>query len=579
MKKILYISILAIFIASKALIGQVSHGIYISSITPVPETIISAVSLIDPDSGIAYMVGTDNNVNLFITELDSNIPLPDPDNTNSNAFNLTNATGKVYLKDGFFDVDGNIVVYGYASDTYRYGTFIKITMSAGVPTSVRYAISSIANTQIIDGCWSKQFPAINTYSFISAHSNGTLYRVNAGTFAFMTGRTFTNNNAYISSVSWDDDSKKTIVSGFRNIDTINGDTLSQIIGYFNWTSPALLLGSFKLLTTTEYISSEFTNKHILSGNGFFYDGIVYLCQDIRDDNDGLWITQYDYNNDIIYSSYAYLFPDNKVNIIDVGHDFLNFFVLGHYNGPIDTSSFERRYIAQFDLYDSNLYIAKRLDYIDMTILQGTSYYKLHQAFQSSINYNIGTYDMFSTGATPGKAHIIEVLDINNDDCSNSEITLTPAEISYTSSSMTVLDISHTITIDSLPFSNWTQNSSSSYPLAMDVECLTAFNGDKKNTLFVENLIIEKNQNLKKIPKIENMNSASVITTKNNEFVCVKFDGECNYYVYNIFGSLIDNGKTENGKTINLNKLPLGTYIVKVTDDNGNTSCSKIVITK
>lgn len=577
MKKILYISILAIFIASKALIGQVSHGIYISSITPVPETIISAVSLIDPDSGIAYMVGTDNNVNLFITELDSNIPLPDPDNTNSNAFNLTNATGKIYLKDGFFDVDGNIVVYGYASDTYKYGTFIKITMSAGVPTSVRYAISSIANTQIIDGCWSKQFPAINTYSFISAHSNGTLYRVNAGTFAFMTGRTFTNNNAYISSVSWDDDSKKTIVSGFRNIDTINGDTLSQIIGYFNWTSPALLLGSFKLLTTTEYISSEFTNKHILSGNGFFYDGIVYLCQDIRDDNDGLWITQYDYNNDIIYSSYAYLFPDNKVNIIDVGHDFLNFFVLGHYNGPIDTSSFERRYIAQFDLYDSNLYIAKRLDYIDMTILQGTSYYKLHQAFQSCINYNIGTFDMFSTGSTPGKAHIIEVLDLNNDECNNTEITLTPTNISYDQSIMTVAEISHNITTDSLPFSNWTQSTSSGYPISMDIECLTENGGDKKNALFVETLINDKKSTVENISKMNILNSGTILTNNNNAFVCEKFDGECYFKVFNIFGSLIREGRTANGTTNCLNNLTSGTYIIKVTDSKGNISCNKIII--
>lgn len=579
MKKILYISILAIFIASKALIGQVSHGIYVSSITPVPETIISAVSLIDPDTGIAYMVGTDNNVNLFITELDSNIPLPDPDNTNSNAFNLTNATGKVYLKDGFFDVDGNIVVYGYASETYKYGTFIKITMSAGVPTSVRYAISSLANSQIIDGCWSRNNSVIKTYSFISANSKGMLYRVNAGTFAFMPGRTFTDGNTYMSSVSWDDDSKQTIISGYRNVDTNNGDTLSQIVGYYNWNNNYLNNGSFKLFTTTDFISSEFTNKHVLSGNGFYNDGLVYLCQDIRDENDGLWITQYDYYNDVVYSSYAYLFPNNKVNIIDVGHDFMNFFVLGHYNGPIDTSSFERRYIAQFDLYDSTVSIAKRLDYIDMSTLSGTSYYKLHQAFQSCIDYNIGTFDMFSTGSTPGKAHIIEVLDLNNDECNNTEITLTPADISYTPFTMTVSEISHYTTSDILPFSNWTQNTSSNYPLAMDIECLTENGGDKKNALFVETLINDKKSTDENISKINILNSGTILTNNNNAFVCEKFDGECYFKVFNVFGSLIREGKTENGKTNCLNNMASGTYIIKVTDSKGNISGNKIIITE
>jgi hypothetical protein len=579
MKKILYISIVAIFIASNALIGQVSHGIYVSSITPVPETIISAVSLIDPDTEIAYMVGTDNNVNLFITELDSNIPLPDPDNTNSIAFNMTNATGKVYLKDGFFDVDGNIVVYGYASDTYRYGTFIKITMSAGVPTSIRYAISSIANTQITDGCWSRQYPTTKTYSFISSYSNGTLYRVNAGTFAALSCRRFTDSDTYMTSVSWDDDSKQTIVSGFRNIDTNNGDTLSQIVGYYEWTSSTLQLGSFILFTTTDYISSEYTNKHVLASNGFFYDGLIYLCQDIRAEFDGLWLTQYDYYNDIVYSSYAYTFPINKVNIIDVGHDFTNFFVLGHHNGSIDTSSFELRYLAQFDLYDSTIYIAKHLDYIDMSTLSGSTYYKLHQGFQSCINYNIGSFDMFSTGSTPGKAHIIEVLDLNNDDCENTEITLTPVNISFTQTTMTPNEISNSLLGSTLSFSNWTQNTSSNYPLSMDVECLTETGGGKKNALFVETLINEKRLTLVNKDNVENQYSGIVLTNNNNEFVCENFDGECNYQVFNVFGSLIEEGKTVNSKTNYLKKVSSGTYIIRVTDAKGNISSNKIIITE
>lgn len=215
----------------------------------------------------------------------------------------------------------------------------------------------------------------------------------------------------------------------------------------------------------------------------------------------------------------------------------------------------------------------------MSTLSGSSYYKMQQAFQSSINYNIGSYDMFSTGATPGKAHIIEILDINNDDCENTDITLTPVNITYLTSTMNVGDISHNITTGNLPFANWTQNTSSNYPLVMDVECLTEFDGDKKNAFFVEALIKEKKLVNAHIYKNGNPNSASVITTNNNEFVCVKFIGECLFQVYNAFGSLIVEGKTENCKINYLNSLTPGTYIIKVTDDNGNISSDRIIITK
>src|SRR5574344_2342357 len=155
MKKMLLLVIFAIFFASNALVGQVYHGVYNSSMTPNPETILSAVTLIDSDTELVYMVGTDNNKNLFVTKLDTDQQPPVPSNSNSVAFNMTNATGKVFLKDGFVDTDGNIVVYGYVDDTYKYGTFVKVSISAGIPTSIKYAISLVANSQIIDGCWSR----------------------------------------------------------------------------------------------------------------------------------------------------------------------------------------------------------------------------------------------------------------------------------------------------------------------------------------------------------------------------------------------------------------------------------------
>lgn len=547
--------------------------------TPNPETILSAVTLIDSDTELVYMVGTDNNKNLFVTKLDTDQQPPVPSNSNSVAFNMTNATGKVFLKDGFVDTDGNIVVYGYTDDTYRYGIFIKITISVGIPTSIDYAISSVAYSQIIDGCWSRHNQIIKTYSFISAYNKGTLCRVNASNLSGLWGRTFSDNNSYMSSVSWDEDNKKTIVSGFKSINTNNGDTLSQIVGYFNWQSNYMIVGSFNLFTTTDYISSEYTNKHVLSGNGFYNDGVVFLCQDIRDEYDGLWMMQYDYINNIVYSNTAYTFPINKVLIIDVGHDFTNFFVLGHHNGSVGASDFERRYIAQFDLYNPTTYIAKHLDYVDLDNLPGSTYYKLLQAFQSSINYNATSSDMLCTGAIPGKAQINEVLDLNIDSCDNTEITLTPVNITYTTSSMEVPEITDSVNFSSLLFEFWAQNSLINYPLSMGIECFTESNGSAKNADLINNQMNEKKSNEENNIKVNNQNSGIIITNNKNEFVCENFDGDCCYQIFNIIGSLIMSGKTENGKTNYLNNLTTGTYIINVTDTKGNFSNNRIIITE
>src|SRR5574344_344875 len=128
------------------------------------------------------------------------------------------------------------------------GHLLEFFFSAGIPIGIKYSITNAAHSQIIDGCWSKQFPNTKTYSFISAYNNGVLCRYIAVTLSSLTCRTFSDDNSYMTSVSWDEDNKKTIVSGFRSINTNNGGTLSQIVGYINWTGQYQNTGNFKLFT-------------------------------------------------------------------------------------------------------------------------------------------------------------------------------------------------------------------------------------------------------------------------------------------------------------------------------------------
>lgn len=259
-----FIAIIALVLSSGIAFGQNAHSKY----TSTSGDIITSAVLTNPNNGYNYIVGIDEYFKLFVTQLDFSIPFPQPDNLNSRAFQMADsAYGKIYLNGGFFDEEENIVVYGYTAIDER-GVIIKISMNNGSATNYKRVFGS-ANTAVVDGCWSQKTMGTNAFKTYSFIANGMFYRTSPSLSYAYNKRVA---NLKMTSVSWDNDAKVNVVSG--NTDTTN------VIGWIS-ADVTLSLMNFTQLYTPDFIPSEWTNKHILSGNGYFYDSIAYLCQDVR----------------------------------------------------------------------------------------------------------------------------------------------------------------------------------------------------------------------------------------------------------------------------------------------------------
>lgn len=555
-----FIAIIALVLSSGITFGQNSHSMFSSS----AGDIISSVSLSNMTTYQNYMIGTDEFLNIFISEFDNTSPFPQPVSGNSRAFALPDTYGKIYLTGGFFDLDNNIIVYGYTGIGDR-GVVVKVTVVNGYADQISYRIG-IENTKITDGCWSRRLMAgsnyMPTYTFVC---NDGLIRTNIDLSPSF-GRKF--SNAKITAVSWDDNLKKHVVSGTTS-------TPSCFIGCINEIPPSILnSGTYYELEPTNFNFSEGTNTHVLSGNGYYYDNKAYLIQDLRNDNgDGLWVTEIDYSTGTINYSNAYQFPSAKVLIIDAANNFMNLFVLGHHNGFDGTANFEKRYLAQFDIFDPTNYKVSFLEDVDMANVPWIStYYATQQAYLRNLNLNHYTYAMYSNGAVIDDAYLVETFDLNYDNC-NTEIPITMPTINYDTASFTpnyVNNISLVISDSETVYSN--------YPLTTTNLCGYGKSGNSnKDIAFIKNYIKEKQLQNPMPEVIETKVQGQIFVFTDNKFLNDGFEGLCHYSILDIYGRTVKKGTVQNGEFVKLETLKTGIYIIRITDNSKNTATEKIRI--
>lgn len=563
MKNKFFLAIVALVFSSGFAFGQNAHSMFESN----SADIISAVTISDMNNYYHYMVGTDDDLKIFVTPLDYSTPFPQPDNANSRAFQLSDTYGKILLKGGFVDEEDNIVVYGYGDSDNR-GVVIKITMSGQVAVAVRCRFLNYANSMIVDGCWSNvTTPATSLYNFVTTYNGGSFTRIKSNLVNVYPGLKI--NNGQICSVSWDDVEKMHVLSG--NIDNYNA------IGYIPGTLTLIPGNSvLHLLRSDDFYFSEGTNDHILAGNGYYYDSIAYLIQDIRNANgDGLWVTEMNYISGQVNYSNIYQFPSEKVLIIDAAHNFMNLFVLGHHNGFDGVENFEKRYIAQFDLYDPTNYIVKFMDDMDLdTIPWISTHYITKQAYLNNIIFDDGTYNVYSSGAVSDTAYLVETFDLNYDNC-DSEIIVTMPEFDYVDSTMSAITQTHAYT------TYYDVTSYSSYSLSASELCGGAKSSYNKACDEIKN-IIDKKQAIYARETVDLTSFdeiAEIRVFDGDQFICNMFSGNIVYKIFDMSGRLVDYGKTENGVLNSVKINNSGMYIINAIDENNQTANAKIMISE
>jgi len=594
MKKItsfLSIAILAIINVNN-LEAQNDHSVYF-----YPQAACGAmqsmVNMSSTTTGDTWMVMTSSSNDVVVARMNSNYPTPRPISTTIFQLNiptLSPRVGQILLKNGFFDPNGNIFVYGYEESASLRGVYIQIIFSSGfngVPISIKCGVLNDQNSQISDGCWARH------YTSGQLPPNNINYGIIYGNkFARILGSTFgidatkeIANGGKITSVNYDD-------SPTVNTFVLSGNTsnTTQFIGTLaNNSTLGTITSRLLTLATANLTFSQRSNRHVLSGNGYFYDGYAYLVQDLSFGNafpggysDGIWVTKINYINGTIGFSRIYKFPPEKAWITGLAHDFKYIFVLGHHNW-IDNlgNTNERRYIAQIDIFTPTNYKVKsmNINLRDFMPLPYSSYYTTDQAYLTSLNFNNLNFSPYTTGVINGLGYLVETFDLNYDNCDINRPVTSPA-FSYSQSTANLgansVYFSPTVT------SGYSPNSlpPGLAALICGDPCYWNSSQPKEMKPNIEDIIsqnIEENSENSTKSSVLDFTDQPQVEVIENQFVCKGFIGKCEYKITDVLGTIVQEGNTYNFEINDVNITTSGIYFITVTDENNNIINEKFVI--
>lgn len=558
MKKFLLLAMCAL--VSGLALGQDAHYEYSSnSLDFVSSTVITNVY-----TDQQYLVATTQTMELVVTELEPNNFLA-PSNTNSKYFQIGNL---ICINGGFIDEDENIVVYGFIYP-YKNGFIVKVEMNNGVANSLKYIKNPNANTPVVDGCWSRkssQGATSMTYDFILGE---IFMRINND----LTSPIYrTLSGISYCSVAWDDINNKHIVCGNRNG--------SFIVTHFGSTNALTPTVSRTLTLPTGYSFSEGTNRIVLSD----IDSVVFLSHDLRyadNTGDGLWISKFNYLSGQLYSSDIYKFGHEKVWILDADKCSDYLYILGHHNG-YDNGTFERKYIAQINMYDNTDYTVRLMsDYNLYPTIMPDPYGPfpfadtINLLYLNNLNSNPNYPSIIASGAFGGKSYAVEVYDLNYEEECDIDKSVSQYSISPTIQTQTIRFSQYSWNPTVVTITTSTNISYTNDVLCPSYDALREIQDALKNNFANREKSLKRNYESSQEFDKENLPEISVLD--NRQFVCHNFEGECNFQIIDLSGHILYEGSTSNEKYNTISVKANGIYIVRVVDSNGNFVSSKIAL--
>jgi hypothetical protein len=564
-KRLLVLMSAALLFCGK-MYGQIDHSEFTSLYR-----MQNAVTVSDENNGRHYWVGTDALHYVFVTDLDHTIPYPSPVNSNARAFPISNFD-IIMLRGGFVDNKNDIIVYGYCIDSsgVRNGIVIKVTMQNNTPVSVTY--NTYNNDPIVDGCWNwSNIDNIILYSFVT--EKGTLVRLKYNLDQYgQQGLKLQYPNtpdqnydiAHICTVSWDDQNQCYVFSG--NVSNIHDNKYYNVIGFIpdaqtldpsNATVYVLQAGNFTF--------SEYTNSHVLAGNGY-----AYLVQDYRTNvTDGFWVTKINYMTGQIAYTNAYLLQSPKISLNDIALNDSHLFILGHHNG-YDTVNYQKRFLMQIKLDSPTNYIIKYMEDVNLTAM--VPYYNFYdivtQYYLCNIHLDYASETVWTSGAVPGSAYLVEAFNLYNTTC-DADMTASVENVNY---SMTYLDFMNQPDINFQGSTDITE--SIAYTLIQKPICVSGYASPSASPVSGEWNNDSEHYSDKSMPTTGN------ISVKNDGmFICNGFSGSIGYKIFDMSGRLIDEGITHNGVD-NMAKINAsGLYMLQTVDENLQRVNIKIFISK
>jgi hypothetical protein len=569
MKKIYIIIALVLCGFAQIAEAQNLYRNYISSPNAVPRP-TSAVSIMH-SNGFVYYFQADDYGHLSATEIDPMSMMPTGNDT---AFLFQN--GHVHLNGCFENASGEFILFGYYyqyNNPYSYHRPAYILVKQSFSGCNAYYLSNVDWGEFTAGC--SGYNQSGQEVFILKKDNGDLTATNAfnpNISYRISLAPIASNYYYYSDISWDVINGHFIATGSaQNSPTGHEDPFVHIFDLFT---------NFTVDTKAEYYvcdqlynhANEFKSLHVQIDNDnlILYHDLRRFVNQGQYSQDIIWLTRIKYfwnvTTAMITESWYYHLPSSKLFAKDLLYDSfnerLNF--LGYYNHCIYGLT---QLLAQIDPYKLSTGIeigqlgasfpgtGTCLDSLDTSI---HILYNDLEMFNLALNVKNPCNPVLVAGVDNKKSILTETYDISQSRC---DIPIwhedKPANPNLIPCS---LNIAYHPDTFQLTIANAIPENLTNIKLCDEPDACSHQYGGKTLQQFLTNGNI----------------AARITMETSHQFVCEGFEGNIQYFLYDMAGKILQRGITQNGEQ-NMLKVSNGIYLLKAMDAKGIKVVRKTIV--
>ena len=547
---------------------------YQSSPNAVPRP-TSAVSIVHSNQNV-YFFQADEYGKLSVTEID---PLSLNPTGNETCFQLTLQNQSVfefYLNGGFENSIGDFVLFGYFHNYISSYSFFPCPVYIIIPSNFASCDSYCLTTEgkYVAGC--SGYNQVGQEVYVLVNEDGDLIAANAATPNLPNRITLAVGSSVYqdryTDISWDGDNKHFIASGSAwNSPSGHEDPFVHIFDliFNNNSYTTYSIAEYYIDNLLHDFASEHRSLHVQldSNNLLLYHDLRYVSN--SSSYDIIWMTRiknfYNVNTATIDESWFYNLHDNKLFEKDMLYDpynkRLNF--LGYYNNCREGLT---QLLAQVDPY--NLHFGIEIGQLGATFpgaghcdTIAPNFFTLYNDLMMSnlaLNTKNPCHPVLIAGVGNKMSILTETYDISLSKCDipmwhkdyKANPVLNPYYLNNTYPLCPSLIGSH------IPLG---ETINDSILCDEDGACSHQF-GNKSMQQF-----------------IVNSGATTEITfVANNFFICDGFEGDIQYFIYDVAGKLLQQGVTQNRERNKMIKSK-GLCLLKATDATGTQVVKKVVL--
>lgn len=565
MKKIHITIALILWSFAQVAEAQNMYRNYQSTAVQKPE---SAVSVVHSNGYIYYFQTDAASQRLSVTEINPFSMLP----TGNNYYVPTSFD---FVLNGVFEgFNGEMVLFGYDRNNSTWNWYPAVmVVNNGFSNSYLY-VCNITESPFVSGCSGYDINGEKIYALVA--DNGRLYAtnvVNPSLFREFTANSNFPFSDFYSDISWDADNGMFIASGSAM--PTNHDHLHPFVEMLKLDIPPLAQNTASVSNVYSYILDNIAYEKVTEHRALHVklrkDDLL-LYRDLQEDynylvHDIIWMTRinnYWNSSASISESYYYLLPDAKLTAKDLIYDFKNnrANLLCVFSHCVDGLT---QLLAQADPYSlsSGLNVGQlggAFVNTYCTSLQypyANIYYTDLDMRNLAYNHYNACFPVLIAGVNGKESVLTETYDISASSCDK------PMDVQNIAGNPYIKPYNISDTIVTVPFV-----SSPSVLFSDNVQL---------NKICDESSACSHQYDGKSLrqPNTQEEIVAEIVIERDLQFYCDGFDGNIQYFLYDMAGKLLKKGSTQNGEHKELNVAD-GVYLLKANDAIGHHVVKKIV---